>query len=73
MAKPRLVINMETLERLRAGQPWGVFAEQIGIGASTMSRVKDGKSLPSGEFIAAVVTSLPVRMEEIVTVEADAA
>jgi hypothetical protein len=70
MAKPQLVINLETLERLRAGQPWGVFAEQIGIDASTLSRVRHRKSLPSGEFIATIVTNLPVRMEEIVTVEA---
>ncbi|QWY79677.1 helix-turn-helix DNA binding domain protein [Arthrobacter phage Persistence] len=73
MAKPRLVINMETLERLRAGQPWGAFAQQIGVDSSTLSRVRNGKSLPSGEFIASVVTNLPVRMEDIVTVEADAA
>lgn len=70
MAKPRLVINMETLERLRAGQPWGAFAQQIGVDPSTISRVKSGDSLPSNEFIAAVVTNLPVRMEDIVSVEA---
>ena len=70
MAKPRLAINLETLERLRNEQPWGVFAEQIGIDASTLSRVRRGKSQPSGEFIATIVTNMPVRMAEIVTVKA---
>lgn len=69
LAKPKLVINMETLERLRAGQPWGVLAKQIGIDGSTLSRVRNGKAQPGPEFIAAVVTNFPIRMEDLVTVE----
>jgi len=70
MTKPQLVINLETLERLREGQPWGDFAKRIGIDASTLSRVRHGKSQPGGEFIASIVTNFPVRMEDIVKVEA---
>jgi len=70
MAKSTLIINTETLERLRDGQPWGVFAKQIGIDASTLSRVRNGKSQPGGEFIASIVTNFPVRMEDVVTVVA---
>lgn len=69
MAKPKLTINLETLDRLRGGQPWGDFAKQIGIDASTLSRVRHGKSQPGPDFIAAVVTAYPVRMEDVVTVE----
>jgi transcriptional regulator with XRE-family HTH domain len=70
MAKPTLIVNLETLNRLRDGQPWGVFAKQIGIDGSTLSRVRNGKSQPGPEFIASVVTNFPVRMEELVTVVA---
>lgn len=70
MTKPKLSINLETLERLRDGQSWSTLAKQIGIDASTLSRVRNGKSQPGPEFIAAVVTTYPVRMEDVVTVEA---
>lgn len=70
MAKPTLIINIETLERLRNGQPWGVFAKQIGIDGSTLSRVRNGKSQPGPDFIASVVTNFPVRVDELVTVVA---
>ena len=69
MAKPSLSINLETLERLREGMPWGEFARHIGVNEGTMSRIRNGKSRPGGEFIAAVVTAYPVRMEDVVTVE----
>lgn len=69
MAKPTLSINLETLERLREGMPWGEFARNIGVNEGTMSRIRRGKSKPGGEFIAAVVTAYPVRMEDVVTVE----
>jgi len=71
LAKPKLTINLQTLERLRDGQPWGTFAKQIGIDASTLSRVRNGKSQPGGEFIAGIVTNFPVRMEDIVQVVDD--
>ncbi len=70
MAKPTLIVNLDTLERLRDGQPWGTFAKQIGIDGSTLSRVRNGKSQPGPEFIASVVTNFPVRMEDLVTVVA---
>jgi len=70
MKKPQLVINLETLERLREGQPWGDFAKQIGIDASTLSRVRHGESQPGPQFIASIVTNFPVRMEDIVSVAA---
>lgn len=70
MAKPTLTVNLDTLEKLRDNQPWGAFAKQLGIDASTLSRVRHGKAQPGPEFIAAVVTSFPVRMEDVVTVEA---
>lgn len=69
MAKPKLTINLETLDRLRDGQSWAALAQQIGIDASTLSRVRNGKSQPGGEFIAGIVTNFPVRMEDIVQVE----
>lgn len=69
MAKPTLSVNLETLERLREGQPWGEFAKQIGINAGTISRIRHGISKPGPEFIAAVVTNYPVRMEDVVNVE----
>jgi transcriptional regulator with XRE-family HTH domain len=65
----RLTINSETLERLRAGQPWGVFAEQLGLDAGTLSRIRNGKSRPGDKFLANAVTRFPVRMDELVTVE----
>lgn len=70
---PRLEINQETLERLRNGQPWGVLAEQIGIDGGTLSRIRHGRSQPGPVFIANVVTTFPVRMEDLVTVVEDAA
>lgn len=69
MAKPTLTVNLETLDRLRDGQPWGTFAKQLGISEGTISRIRNGKSGPGREFIAAMVTTFPVRMEEVVTVE----
>lgn len=70
MAKPTLIVNQDTLNRLRDGQPWGVFAKQIGIDGSTLSRVRNGKAQPGPEFIASIVTTFPVRMDDIVTVVA---
>jgi transcriptional regulator with XRE-family HTH domain len=70
MAKPTLSVNLETLDKLRAGQNWGAFANEIGISEATISRIRSGKSKPGPEFIAAVVTAFPVRMEDVVTVEA---
>jgi len=70
----RLSINHDTLERLRDGQPWGVFAEQLGLDAGTLSRLRNGKSRPGDKFLANAVTRFPVRMDELVTVvEEDAA
>lgn len=69
MAKPTLSVNLETLEHLRNGQPWGAFAKEIGIDAGTISRIRHGLSRPGPEFIAAMVTTYPVRMEDVVTVE----
>jgi hypothetical protein len=69
----RLEINQETLERLRNGQPWGVFAEQLGIDGGTLSRIRNGESQPGPKFIANAVTRFPVRMDDIVTVVEDAA
>lgn len=67
----RLSINQETLERLRAGQPWGAFAEQIGIDGGTLSRIRHGLSQPGPVFIANVVSTYPVRMDELVRVVQD--
>lgn len=69
MGKPTLTVNLDTLNRLRGDQQWGVFAQQLGLSESTISRVRSGQSRPSPEFIAAVVTNCPVRIEDIVTVE----
>ncbi|MDN4644977.1 hypothetical protein [Arthrobacter sp. PsM3] len=66
----RLEINLKTLDRLRDGQPWGAFAEQIGIDGGTLSRVRHGLSQPGPTFIANVVTAFPVRMDDLVTVVA---
>lgn len=69
----RLTINHETLERLRDGQPWGVFAEQIGIDGGTLSRIRHGQSQPGPVFIANMVSTYPVRMDDLVSVIEDAA
>lgn len=69
----RLTINQETLERLRSGQPWGAFAEQIGIDGGTLSRIRHGHSQPGPGFIANVVTKFPVRVGDLVTVVEDEA
>lgn len=69
----KLAINHETLERLRNGQPWGAFAEQIGIDGGTLSRVRHGLSQPGPTFIANVVTTFPIRMDDLVTVVGDKA
>lgn len=69
----RLIVNLDTLERIRDGQPWGELARQIGIDGGTLSRIRDGISQPGPKFIAQVVTKFPVRMEDIVTVEEDVA
>lgn len=66
----KLVINQETLDKLRDGQTWGAFAEQIGVDQGTLSRIRNGKSLPGNGFIASVITAYPVRMDELVTVAA---
>ena len=66
----KLIINHETLERLRNGQPWASFAQEIGIDAGTLSRIRNGESQPGPKFIANVVTAYPVRMDDIVTVAA---
>lgn len=70
MAKPSLSVNLETLNKLRDGQPWGDFAKKIGIDASTLSRVRRGESQPGPQFIASIVTAYPIRIEDIVTVTA---
>jgi len=70
MAQPKLVINHETLERLRDGRPWGIFAKEIGIDSGYLSRIRHGDSQPGPKFIASVVTAYPVRMDEIVDVAA---
>jgi len=70
MAKPTLSVNLETLDKLRAGQTWGAFAKEIGLSEGTISRIRHGLSRPGPEFIAAVVTTHPVRIEDVVTVEA---
>jgi hypothetical protein len=70
MAKPTLAVNVDTLEKLRDGQPWGVFAKQIGIDGSTLSRIRHGEARPGPEFIAKLVTAYPVRIEDVVTVVA---
>lgn len=72
MAKPTLSVNLETLERLREGQPWGEFAKTLGVDAGTISRIRHGQSKPGPGFIAAVLTTYPVRMEDVVTVESAA-
>lgn len=64
----RLTINHATLERLRNEQPWGVFAEQLGIDGGTLSRIRNGESQPGPKFIANAVTRFPVRMDDLVTV-----
>lgn len=69
----RLTINLETLEQLRAGQPWGTFAEQIGIDGGTLSRIRHGISQPGPAFLANAVTKFPVRMDDLVHVVDDAA
>lgn len=69
MGKPTLTVNLDTLDRLRDGQPWGTFAKQLGISEGTISRIRNGKSGPGREFIAAMVTTFPVRMEDVVTVQ----
>lgn len=69
MGKPTLTVNLDTLDRLRDGQPWGAFAKQLGISEGTISRIRNGKSGPGREFIAAMVTTFPVRMEDVVTVQ----
>lgn len=69
MAKPTLSVNLETLEKLRNGQPWGVFAKEIGLNEGTISRIRHGQSKPGPAFIAAILTNYPVRMEDVVTVE----
>lgn len=68
MGKPTLSVNLETLNELRAGQNWGAFAKEIGLSEGTISRIRHGISRPGPEFIAAVVTAYPIRMESLVTV-----
>jgi len=70
MAKPTLSVNLETLDRLRNGQTWGTFAKELGVSEGTVSRIRNRISRPGPEFIAAVVTTYPVRMEDVVTVDA---
>lgn len=70
MAQPKLVINLETLDQLRAGQSWSNFADHIGVNKGTLSRIRHGISQPGPEFIAKVVTVYPVRMDEVVSVVA---
>lgn len=65
----KLTINPATLERLRDGQTWGALADQIGIDAGVLSRVRRGEQQPGPKFIANVLTKFPVRMDELVTVE----
>lgn len=67
----RLTINHEALERLRNQQPWGVFAEQLGIDGGTLSRIRNGESQPGPKFIANAVTRFPIRMDELVNVVDD--
>lgn len=65
----KLTINQDTLERLRNGQPWGAFAEQIGIDGGTLSRIRNGESQPGPKFIASIITAYPIRFDDIVNVE----
>lgn len=65
-----LTVNQKELDRLRGGQPWSTFAEQIGIDAGTLSRIRNGESQPGPKFIANIVTAFPVQIQDIVTVAA---
>lgn len=65
----RLTINQDKLEELRNGQPWAAFADQIGIDAGTLSRIRNGESQPGPKFIANTLTNFPVRFDDLVNVE----
>lgn len=65
----RLTINQTKLNELRNGQPWAAFAEQIGIDAGTLSRIRNGESQPGPKFIANTLTAFPIRFDDIVNVE----
>ncbi|MDQ5860814.1 MAG: helix-turn-helix domain-containing protein [Actinomycetota bacterium] len=65
-----LSVNQDALQRLRGDQTWSAFADQIGIDAGTLSRIRNGESQPGPKFIANVVAAYPVRIQDIITVVA---
>jgi len=65
-----LSVNQEALKRLRGDQTWSAFADQIGIDAGTLSRIRNGESQPGPKFIASIVTAFPVQIQDIVEVAA---
>lgn len=65
----RLTINQNKLNELRNGQPWASFADQIGIDAGTLSRIRNGESQPGPKFIANTLTNFPVRFDDLVNIE----
>lgn len=65
----KLTVNTDALERLRNGQTWASFAEEIGIDPGTLSKIRNGENQPGPKFIANIVSAYPVRIDEIVAVK----
>lgn len=59
---PRVTLNRENLDRLRRAHGIDTdadLARKIGIDPITLWRVTNGKSVPSNQFIARVLTAFP--------------
>ena len=54
-----LAINGDNLDRVRAGRTVRAFAEDLGVDASTASRLINGKAEPGPKIIAALLTTFP--------------
>lgn len=69
-----LTIDAERFESLRRDQGLDTIkslAFALGVDKGTASRVLNGKSAPGPTFISAVLTTFPVKFEDVFTVVDD--
>jgi DNA-binding XRE family transcriptional regulator len=70
---PQLVLNRTKLNELRRAHSIDSEAElarRIGVAASTLWRISEGKVQPSTEFIARVMVAFPTaRMDDLFSVQ----
>ena len=64
----KLVLNKENVEKIQAGRSLRDFAADLGLDASTMSRVLNGLAEPGPRVITAFIVTYPYKFEHFFAV-----